>query len=101
MKIRHKTLMYRIDNITLVDLDDLIEEACADGVPSNASVVVRIDGSGCHITFEWAGQTVVKSPYAEYKPNAEYKSKVSKPDKSKWYKEKPYFNGESKPYKQL
>ena len=95
MKIRHKTLMYRIDNITLVDLDDLIEEACADGVPGNASVVVRIDGSGTHVTFEWAGQTVVKSPYAEYKSN------VSKRDKSKWYKEKPYFNGDSKPYKQL
>lgn len=96
MKIRHKTLMYRIDKITLLDLDDLIEEACADGVPGNASVVVRIDGAGTHVTFEWVEQKVDRSSYKGYGPVPR-----PTPDKSKWYEAKPYFKGDLKSYKQF
>ena len=95
MKIQHKTLMYRIDKISLVDLDDLIEEACGDGVPEHASVVIRTDGFGNHVVFEWVEREWENPPSADYKPN------IRKPIKAKWYQYQSYFGGDSKPYKQL
>lgn len=86
MKIQNKTLMYRIDKIKLIDLDTLIEEACADNVPGYASVSIKTDGLGVHVVFEWVEQKVPEYPYKQEWDIFGEKVKMPKDD---WSKLKP------------
>lgn len=85
VKKKYTIIKFKVDRVRLEDLDRILEELCFLDVPDNASISIHTDGTGTHVTAEWAELEVPKP-----EPLSKDKWVQSKFDVPKVYKKNPW-----------
>lgn len=80
MKKKYTIVRIKVDKVTVADLRYLTDMLYGQ-VPSHASVEIKTDGTGTHLTFEWADLSEL---------TYDQQLKAKKETRNNWYPNEKY-----------